>query len=151
VLGTITTWDEEMRALLGEHTALAIKPGNIKLRSGEPNRISIIPPMPSVFSMDASAIPESIEYHVATIFHLVAGLDEPDLARLRHLLFMRIERDGYRETEVCYGISEQHWHFLKERGEHGKQVLRRIVEQVIPDMTRILTKPPERKKHATGR
>lgn len=140
--------DEEMRSILGRYTALAVIPGIVPLgRNERLDRLPIHQPLSlSVLSQDMSA--ESMTYHVAEMLHLVAGLDESDLERLRKFIFLKVEREGYREAEVRHSISREYWEQMKWTGQNGRHALQRLVHHVLPELTAMLTREPAKRKTA---
>jgi hypothetical protein len=140
--------DDELRDILGLHTALAVVPSVRRLSPNERfDRIPIYPPVSlSVLSADMTA--ESMTYHIAEMFHLVAGLDDENLARLRSFIFLKVEREGYSEAEVRHAVSRDYWDYMKWKGQDGRHALQRLVHHVLPQLTAMVTKLPKEKKRA---
>lgn len=147
LIDRISLWDSEIRALLGPYTSFAID--DTTYRVDHPDHIRqmpVIPPLPSLGAMSASAMPETLTYYVETMLGFMCGLDERDLERLRRLLTVRVMvGDDYPRGQAYYAISEQTWNELKRAGPDGLGIAR-LIHRIAGDLVRLLAAPPKKSK-----
>lgn len=151
LLDRIRLWDNEIRALLGPYTSFAIDDTTFRVDHPDQIRqmqVAVIPPLPPLGVMSASAMPETLTYYVETMLGFMCGLDERNLERLRRLLTVRVMVGGdYPRAQAYYAVSEQTWNELKRAGPDGPGVAR-LIDRVASDLVRLLAAPPKKPERA---
>lgn len=143
LMDRIRLWDEEIRGLLGPYTSFAID--DVTYRVDHPDQIRqlpVMPPRPTMFSIDTMIGQESLEYYIATMLSFFTSLDERDLDRLRRLITLRIQVGSDHARDLShYAISEQTWEDLKRA---GPDAWRRLTYRIAGDMVRLLAQPKKK-------
>lgn len=146
LLATMRDWNDEIRALLGPYSSLAIDAQTFRVDHPDQIRqMAIMPPVSTEFLFGGPPAKDSIRYYVETMLQFVCGMAEEDLMRLRRLLTMRIMVGSDTKASAYYSISESAWWGIKNGGPEAQ---RRLAFNAGQDLVRILAALPKKKQAA---
>lgn len=128
----VALWDDEVRHILGRHTALSINPAKESFQS-PPQRLPVKGRPLSSMLLSADITTDSLSYSIENMLYTLVRFDEDRQRDLRRLLRVQISGpEGYdRKASAGYAISEYMWEeLMRDRRAGDDTGLKRFTAHV---------------------